>query len=74
MAGHAIGDPAVLTGTIVEIDGDIAVVKVDQAFPSGGTVTVRLAEPPSDDGETEEDWIRAAMVAAMEHPGREVTR
>jgi hypothetical protein len=49
-------------------------VRVDKAFPEGATIAVLLGKLPSDDGETDEDRIRAAMAVAMEHPGREVTR
>jgi hypothetical protein len=33
-----------MCGTIVAIDGDVALVKVDRSFPQGGTITVRLGK------------------------------
>jgi hypothetical protein len=49
MAEHAVGDMVVLCGTIVEIDGGIALVRVDRASPAGGTVAVRLGTLPAED-------------------------
>jgi hypothetical protein len=72
MAEHAVGNQVVLTGTIVEIDGGIALVRVDRAFPAGGTVTVRLGKLP-DDAPSQEERIREAMKVARENPGRTVT-
>ena len=73
MAEHKVGNTVVLVGTIVEIEGDIALVKVDKSFPEGGTITVRLGkltvDVPSD-----EDRIRDAMAEAQDHPGRIVSR
>jgi hypothetical protein len=71
MAEHAVGNMVVLTGTIVEIDGGIALVRVDKAFPEGGTITVRLGKLPA--AESDEDLIRRAMVKAQKRPGRVVT-
>ena len=63
----------VLTGTIVEIQGNIAMVKVDRSFPEGGVIAVRLGalavEVPSD-----EDRIRDAMTESHANPGRTITR
>jgi hypothetical protein len=42
MAEHKVGNTIVLMGTIVEIQGDVAVVRVDKSFPDGGTIAVRL--------------------------------
>jgi hypothetical protein len=73
MAEHAVGNMVVLTGTIVEINGAVALVRVDRAFPEGGTIAVRLGKlPPAE--KSDEDKIREAMAGAMDHPGREVTR
>lgn len=69
MAEHAVGNQVVLTGTIVEIEGGIALVQVDRAFPAGGTITVRLGQL-RDDGESDEDVIRRLMAEARDHPGR----
>ncbi len=73
MAKHAVGNQVVLTGTIVEIEGEVALVQVDKSFPSGTTtVAVRLGKLP-DDSPSEEDKIREAMRLAQENPGRTVT-
>jgi hypothetical protein len=72
MAEHAVGNMVVLTGTIVEIHGGVAMVRVDKSFPEGGTIAVRLGKLPS--GDTGEDRIRDAMAEARDHPGRTVTR
>ena len=73
MAKHAVGNQVVLTGTIVEIEGNVALVQVDKSFPSGTTtVAVRLGKLP-DDSPSEEDKIREAMRLAQENPGRTVT-
>lgn len=73
MAEHKVGNTVVMVGTIVAIDGDIALVQVDKSFPPGGTITVRLGrltiDVPSD-----EDRIRDAMAEAQDHPGRVITR
>jgi len=69
MAEHAVGNMVVLTGTIVEIDGDVARVAVDRAFTPGDTIDVRLGKL-RDDGESDEDVIRRLMAEAMAHPGR----
>ena len=50
MAEHAVGNKIVMCGTIVAIDGDVALVQVDKAFPAGGTVTVRLGKLPDGAG------------------------
>jgi hypothetical protein len=39
VAEHAVGNQVVMCGTIVELEGDIALVKVDKSFPAGGTIT-----------------------------------
>ena len=49
MDEHKVGNMVALTGTIVEIDGDVALVRVDRAFPPGGTVVVRLGSLPAAD-------------------------
>jgi len=72
MAEHAVGNMVVLTGTIVEIDGGIALVRVDKSFPAGGTIAVRLGKLPP--AETDEDKIREAQAEAEAHPGRLITR
>ncbi len=73
MAEHAVGNQVVLTGTIVEIEGNVALVQVDKSFPSGTTaIAVRLGKLP-DDSPSEEDKIREAMRLAQENPGRTVT-
>jgi len=73
MAEHAVGGTVVLVGTIMEIQGNIAMVKVDRSFPEGGVIAVRLGalavEVPSD-----EDRIRDAMAEAHDHPGRTIIR
>ena len=75
MAKHAAGDTLILTGTITEIDGGIALVTVDGTFPSGGTVTMRLGKlPAAGEDDADEDRIRGAMAEAQAHPGRVVTR
>ena len=66
------GSQVALTGTIVELNGDVAVVKVDGSIPAGGTIIVRLSRP--DDGPSDEDRIRDAMAGAQDHPGRVITR
>lgn len=73
MAEHAVGNQVVLCGIIVEIEGDVALVKVDRAFPAGGTIAVRLGKLP-DGGPPDEDRIREAMGEAQEYPGRVITR
>ena len=47
MAEHKVGNLVVLTGTITEIDGDIAMVRVDKGIASMGTVAVRLGTLPA---------------------------
>jgi hypothetical protein len=47
MAEHKVGNTVVLVGTIVQIDGDIAIVRVDRAVADRGTVTVRLGTLPA---------------------------
>jgi hypothetical protein len=76
MAEHKVGNMVVLTGTIVEIQGNVALVQVDKSFPSGTTtIAVRLGKLPAGDGEaSDEDRIRDAMAAAQDHPGRTITR
>ena len=67
----------VLTGTIVEIQGNIAMVKVDRSFPEGGVIAVRLGKLPAapyDEIHGDEDRIRDAMTEARDHPGRTITR
>jgi len=73
MAGHAAGSQVALTGTITELNGDVAVVKVDGSIPAGGTIIVRLSRP-DDDGPSDEDRIRDAMAGAQDHPGQVITR
>lgn len=73
MAEHAAGGQVVLTGTIMELNGDVAVVKVDRSIPAGGIIIVRLSSLP-DDGPSDEDRIRDAMGEAQDHPGRIITR
>lgn len=74
MAEHKVGNTVVLTGTIVEIQGDVALVQVDKSFPSGTTtIAVRLGKLPGGDP-SDEDRIRDAMTEAMDHPGRTITR
>jgi hypothetical protein len=52
MAKHAVGNQVVLTGTIVELEGDVALVQVDRSYPSGTTtIAVRLGKLPDDDAE-----------------------
>ena len=76
MAGHKVGNTVVLVGTIVQIEGDVAVVRVDRSFPDGGTIAVRLGRLPAApyDEVHDEDLIRDAMTEAHEHPGRTITR
>jgi hypothetical protein len=73
MTGHKVGGTVVLVGTIVEIQGTVAMVRVDRSFPEGGVIAVRLGalavEVPPD-----EDLIREAMTEARDHPGRTITR
>jgi len=73
MAEHKAGNTVVLLGTIVTIAGDVAVVKLDRAFPPGSEITVLLGELPDDDP-SDEDRIRDAMAEAQDHPGRTITR
>ena len=73
MAEHKVGNMVVMTGTIVQIEGDIALVRVDKSFPDGGTITVKLGKLPDGDP-SDEDRIRDAMAEARDHPGRVVTR
>jgi hypothetical protein len=72
MAEHTAGNQVVLCGTIVEIEGGVALVRVDRSFPAGGTIAVRLGMLPAA-GESDEDLIRRAMVQAGKRPGRLVT-
>jgi hypothetical protein len=75
MAEHKVGNTVVLVGTIVEIQGDVALVQVDRSFPSGTTtIAVRLGKLPADDAPSDEDRIRDAMAEARDHPGRTITR
>ena len=67
----------VLTGTIVEIQGDVALVQIDKSFPSGTTtIAVRLGKLPAApyDEVHDEDRIRDAMTEAHAHPGHTITR
>ena len=73
MAGHAAGTQVTLTGTIMELNGDVAVVKVDRSIPAGGTIIVRLSRPDAVPA-SDEDRIRDAMAGAQDHPGRVITR
>jgi hypothetical protein len=73
MAEHAVGNQVVLTGVILEIDGAVALVRVDRSFPPGGTVVVRLGKLPADEPSGEEK-IREALAEAQDYPGRIVTR
>jgi hypothetical protein len=70
MAEHKVGNTVVLVGTIVEIQGDIALVQVDKSFPSGTTtIAVRLGKLPEGDvPPSDEDRIRDAMTEAQHHP------
>ena len=74
MAEHKVGNTVVLTGTIVEIQGDVALVQIDKSFPSGTTtIAVRLgklAAAPYDAVPGDEDRIRAAMTEAHQRPHR----
>jgi hypothetical protein len=77
MAEHKAGNTVVLVGTIMQIEGDIALVRVDRSFPDGGTITVKLGELPAapyDAVHGDEDRIRDAMTEARDHPGRTITR
>jgi hypothetical protein len=78
MAEHKVGNTVVLVGTIVEIQGDVALVQVDKSFPSGTTtIAVRLGKLPAAPYDTvhgDEDRIRDAMGEARDHPGRTITR
>jgi hypothetical protein len=48
MAEHKAGNTVVLVGTIVQIEGDIALVQVDKSFPSGTTtIAVKLGKLPA---------------------------
>ena len=47
MAEHKVGGTVVLVGTIVQIEGDVAVVRVDRALADRGTVVVRLGTLPA---------------------------
>jgi len=71
MAGHKVGGTVVLVGTIMEIQGNIALVQVDKSFPSGTTtIAVRLGTLPAapyDEAHGDEDRIRAAMAEARNH-------
>ena len=73
MAEHKVGNMVVMTGTIVQIEGDIALVRVDKSFPDGGTITVKLGKLPDGDP-SDEDRIRDAMTEARDHPYRTITR
>ena len=73
MAGHKEGDTVVLTGTIVEIAGDIAIVRVDKSFPLAGVIAVRLGTLP-DHAPSDEDRIRDAMASARAGLDRTITR
>jgi hypothetical protein len=64
MAEHKVGNQVVLCGTIVWIEGGIALVEVDRAFPAGGTIAVRLGTLPAA-GESDEDLIRRRMTEAQ---------
>jgi hypothetical protein len=78
MAEHKVGNTVVLVGTIVEIQGDVALVQVGKSFPSGTTtIAVRLGTLPAvpyDEAHGDEDRIRDAMAEAHQHPGRVITR
>jgi len=75
MAEHKVGDTVVLAGTIVEIQGDVALVQVDKSFPSGTiTIAVRLGKLPDGDVPSDEDRIRELMAEARDHPGHTITR
>lgn len=73
MAEHKVGNTVVLSGTIVQIEGDVALVRVDRSFPECDTIAVRLGKLP-DDAPSDEDRIRDAMAGARDHPGRTITR
>jgi hypothetical protein len=64
MAEHKAGNTVVLVGTIVQIEGDVAVVRVDRSFPEGGTIAVRLGKL-ADTAPSDEDRIRDAMDQAL---------
>ena len=76
MAGHKVGNTVVLVGTIVQIEGYVAVVRVDRSFPDGGTIAVQLGRLPAApyDEVHDEDRIRDAMTEARDHPGHVITR
>ncbi len=79
MAEHKVGNTVVLAGTIVEIQGDVALVQVDRSFPSGTTtIAVRLGTLPAAPygavhADHREELIREAMTEAQHHP-RTITR
>ena len=64
MAEHKVGNQVVLCGTIVQIEGDVAVVRVDRALADNGTIVVRLGRLPAA-GESDEDLIRRRMTEAQ---------
>ncbi len=80
MAEHKIGNMVVLMGTIVDIEGGVALVRVDKSWPEGGVIAVRLGKLPDDDPPDPyrdpmvEDRIRDIMAEAHDHPGRTITR
>jgi hypothetical protein len=47
MAEHEVGNTVVLVGTIVDIEGNIALVRVDKSWPEGGVIAVRLGTLPA---------------------------
>jgi len=71
----AVGDQVTLTGTIVELLDDVALVRVDGTypFPSGTTTIAVHLGKLSNDAPSDEDRIRDAMAEAQDHPGRTIT-
>lgn len=75
------GDPVILHGRIVKLDGGIALVEVYRTYPVGGTVAVQCGALEYDDGisemgsgqePAEADRIAEAMRQAEAVPGRTV--
>jgi len=67
MAEHKVGGTVVLVGTIVWLDGDVALVQVDKSLFDGATIAVRLGTLPAapyDEIHGDEDRIRDAMAGS----------
>jgi hypothetical protein len=68
VAEHKVGNTVVLVGTIVQLEGNVAVVRVDRALTEHATIVVRLGTLPAvpyDEAHGDEDRIRDAMTEAF---------